>query len=364
MADSDDILFEARNRSGVITLNRPKALNALTYDMIAAMEQHYVAWSSDPHIYGVVLQSSSPRAFCSGGDLKALYDWWKRGEVDTVLGLYGIEYQHNFSLDRFTKPNVALLDGLVMGGGVGICLYGTHKVATERLELAMPEVGIGFFPDVGATHALSRLPGEIGMYLALTGRAIGQADAYALDLVTHCVPAERFDAIRAAMSEAEPVDPMLDALHVPPGEGELVRLRPAIDRAFGGGSVEEILDRLESEAGEAAAWAKGTAAELRAKSPTALKVAYRLMREARTCSVADTLKLDYRLARRFINGTEFYEGIRAVIIDKDYTPQWDPPTLDAVTAEAVDAFFAPLSEGDLELVNPYEQAPGGTLQVG
>lgn len=357
MSESKDILIEVRNRSGVITLNRPRALNALTYDMIAAMETHYQTWSADPHIYGIVLQSSSPRAFCAGGDLKALYEWHKNGQIDTLLRLYGIEYQHNWSLDRFAKPHVALLDGIVMGGGVGICLYGTHRVGTEQLKLAMPEVGIGFFPDVGSSYVLSRLPGESGMYLALSGRALGLADAYALELVTHCVPAERFDVIRGAMSEAEPVDAMLDSLHVDPGEGELVRLRPLIDRLFSAGSVEEVLERLQAETGQWASWAQELATELQTKSPTSLKVTYRMMREAKGGSLDDALRCDYRLAWRFLNGGDLYEGIRAAIIDKEHAPKWHPASLDAVSEEMVDDFFKPLPAGELELINPYEQRP-------
>lgn len=363
MSESKDILFEARNRSGVITLNRPQALNALSYDMIAAMEEHYPVWSADPHIYGIVVQSSSPRAFCAGGDLKALYEWHRRGEIDTILGLYGIEYQHNWSLDRFTKPNVALLDGIVMGGGLGICVYGTHRVATEKLKLAMPEVGIGFFPDVGASHVLARLPGEIGMYLALSGRAVGLADAFALELVTHCVSAERFDVIRDAMSEAEPVDPMLEALHADPGEGELARLRPVIDRVFSADSVEEMLERLRSETGEWANWSRELAAELQSKSPTALKVIYRMMREAKGGDLGDALRRDYRLAHRFLNGDDFYEGIRAAIIDKDHTPKWQPAKLAEVSDGIVDGFFQSLGENELELINPYGQTQETTSEA-
>lgn len=356
-----DVICEQRDRCGLITLNRPNALNALTYDMIGEIERSYITWARDPHIYGVVLQSGSPRAFCSGGDIRALYEWKMRGEIDTVLSLYGLEYQHNWSLYRFVKPNVSLLNGIVMGGGVGLCLYGTHRVATGRLRLAMPEVGIGFFPDVGATWFLSRLPGQIGTYLALTGRAIGLADAFALELVTHCVRAEDFDTIRAAMAEAEPVDPMLEALHHDPGEGELVRLRPVIDRAFSAPRVEDILARLDAEEGEWADWARATAGEMRSKSPLGLKVALRQMRIGGDLGLEQALKLEYRLAHRFITGDEFYEGIRAAIIDKDHTPRWPSRSLEAVSDAEVEALFAPLEGGELALVDPYPDAAGGLV---
>lgn len=352
--DSDqDIVCEARNRCGLITLRRPKALNALTYDMIQEMERHYLAWADDPHIYGVVIQSTDPRAFCSGGDLKALYNWKQRGEIDTLLGLYGLEYQHNWTLERFVKPNVSLIDGVVMGGGVGISIYGTHRVVTDKLRFAMPEVGIGFIPDCGASYFLPRLAGETGMYLALTGRSIGHADAYALGLVTHCIPAARFASIRDGMTEAEPVDPMLDSLHADPGPSALMALRPLIDQAFGADSVEEILERLLAVRGEGEAWARETAADIGKKSPTALKVTFRQMRLGASLGLDAALQLEYRIAHRFIVGDEFYEGIRAAVIDKDQRPKWRPASLEAVGEAMIDTYFEPLPAGELSLGDPF-----------
>ena len=189
---------------------------------------------------------TSDRAFCSGGDLKAIYEAKTSGNIDTILEKYTSEYQHNWTLDRFMKPHVALMDGIVFGGGVGASLYGTHKVAGENYSLAMPEVRIGFFPDVGATFFLPRLPGQIGLYLALTGNAIDRADAYALGLLTHCIDASEFDAICDAMSDAEPIDPVLDSRHVDPGPSELLKMQYQIDRHFSHASVEDILASLDS----------------------------------------------------------------------------------------------------------------------
>lgn len=353
MADQDDILFEKDNRCGVITLNRPRALNALSYDMIAALERHYRKWAEDLHIYAVILQSAGGRVFCSGGDIRALYDWRQAGELDTILKLYGTEYQHNWTLDRFLKPHVALIDGLVMGGGVGVCQYGTHRVASENYGFAMPEVGVGFFPDVGATWLLPRLKGKAGLYLALTGRTIDRADALYLGLVTHCIPAQHHGAIREALSQAEPVDPLLDGLHEDPGESELARLQPAIDRLFSGASVEEILERLEGETGECAEWAGATAAEIRRKSPTSLKVAFEQMKRGADLRLDEALELEFAIARRFLEGEEFFEGIRALIIDKDQKPNWSPATLEEVSEERVAEFFKPLPDARLDPVNPF-----------
>ncbi len=347
--------LEKVGRAGCVTLDRPKALNALTYEMFDALETHYLAWSDDPDIYGIVMESTDSRAFSAGGDIRALYDWREQGQIDKILGLYGSEYQHNYTLDRFTKPHVPLVNGIVMGGGVGVCLYGTHFVAGETLRFAMPEVGIGFFPDIGATYFLPRLPGETGLYLALTGRSIDRADAYYLDIATHCVDAEHFPAIREAMTEGEPIDDALADLHRDPGPSSIEALQPVISRLFGVGSVEAVLDRLDAETGEFAEWAHEVAAEIRTKSPTSLKVAFRQIREGGAMSLEQALKLEYRLAHRFITGTELYEGVRAALVDKDQSPSWSPAELEAVTPQMVDTYFEHLETGELELVNQFKQ---------
>ncbi|MGD9866824.1 MAG: enoyl-CoA hydratase/isomerase family protein [Hyphomicrobiales bacterium] len=348
-----DLLLEKRDRLGLVTLNRPRALNALTYEMIERLERRYIDWAADPDIYAVVMRSGSPRAFCSGGDIRALYDWKQKGDMKAILALYGSEYQHNWSLDRFIKPHVPLIDGMVMGGGVGISLFGTHRVAGPGYSFAMPEAGIGFFPDVGATWFLPRLAGETGTYLALTGRRVGRADAYRLGLITHCIAPGHYDAIVAALSDAEPVDPLLDGFHADPGEGELEAVQDVIDRCFAAPSVEEVLARLESESGAHEEWARSTAADIRSKSPTSLKVAFRQMRIGPNLSLKEALKLDFCLARRFLEGTDFYEGVRALLIDKDNRPVWSPARLEDVSDARIDALFAPLSEGGLELKYPY-----------
>ena len=353
MGENKDILFEKSNRCGLITLNRAKTLNALSYDMYALLTPHYQAWSKDLDVYCVVIRSSDPRGFSSGGDLRAIHEMRDQGNLESMLSLYGTEYQHNWALEKFTKPNIALIDGVVMGGGVGICLYGTHRVAGETMRFAMPEVGIGFFPDVGATYFLPRMPGQCGMYLGLTGRAVGQADSYYLGLATHCIAKAQFGAIQQALCEAEPVDEVLNSLHEDPGEGELARLRPIIDRIFGADSVESIVDGLSSEQGDMADWCRKTADEIAKNSPISLKVAFRQVGEGVHLSLEEALKLEFRIARRFIMSDQFYEGIRAVIIDKDHRPNWFPASLEAVSDEMVDTYFAELEEGDLVLTDPY-----------
>ncbi len=354
MTSDTDILLEQNNRCGLITFNRPKALNALTYDMIAALEAQYIAWARDPQIYVVVMQASGGPGFCSGGDIRALYEWRQQDRLDTILKLYGTEYQHNWTLDQFRKPHVALIDGIVMGGGVGVSLYGTHRVAGEKYRFAMPEVAIGFFPDVGATHFLPRLKGRVGLYLALTARAIGATDAHYLGLVTHCIAGNHYDDIRAELCEAKPVDEVLDNRHVDPGEAELARLQEPVDRLFAGDSVEAILAALDGEAGTHAEWAQGVAADIRRHSPTALKIAFEQIKRGPALALDEALKLEFRIARRFLEGGEFYEGVRAAIVDKDHTPNWSPGRLEEVSEEMVQAYFAPAPDGDLDLVNPFD----------
>lgn len=353
MSRKQDILLEKKNRCSLVTLNRPKALNALNYDMIALMEAHYIEWAGDPDVYGVVLQSSGGRAFCSGGDLKALYEWWKAGKVSTILEKYTSEYQFNWTLDRFTKPHVSLINGFVFGGGVGISLYGTHKVAGENYRFAMPEAGIGFFPDVGATHFLPRMPGQIGLYLALTGNQIDRADAYALGLLTHCIDASQFDTIIAAMCDADPIDPVLDGRHVDPGPSALLQMRGQIDEHFSGDSVEEILSSLRGAKGAHAKWARETARTINKNSPLSLKVAFRQVRNSGHPSLDEALEIEGRIARAFLTGVEFYEGIRALLVDKDGKPNWSPAALEDVSNEMVDDCFAMPDENGFKPINPF-----------
>jgi enoyl-CoA hydratase/carnithine racemase len=334
--------------AGVISLNRPAALNALTADMRAAIATAFAAWANDAQVYAAVIVSATDRAFCAGGDVREMVACGRRSQQE-VRRLLAAEYALNWQLDCFIKPTVALIDGVVMGSGVGVTLYGTHRVAGERYRFAMPETGIGLFPDDGVCWAFARLPGEVGMYLALTGRTLGRADAYRLGLVTHCLPAGEFADVQAAVANADPVDAVLDGRHVDPGPGELDALQPAIARCFGGASVEAIIARLQAERGDARAWAEGVLRDLSQRSPTSLKVTHRAVREARDLDLSATLARDYRLACRFMEAHDFYEGVRAALIDRDHAPKWQPAQLPDVTDAMVGAYFAPLGADELQL---------------
>jgi enoyl-CoA hydratase len=349
LSDALGITFEEVDRAGVVTLDRPARLNALSREMFEALSVHYRRWAPAPHIYGVVMQSTHPSVFCSGGDLKVLKELNEKSANEAIREFYRAAYSHVWCLEKFIRPNVPLINGLVFGGGIGITLYGTHCVAAEGYRFAMPQVGIGFLPDIGGTYFLPRLLGKVGIYLALTGRMIGPADAYRLRLVSHYIPAAHFSVIKDALSDNHPIDRLLDGLHRDPGEGELVHLTPAIDRIFCAPSVEAILERLDGEQGECEDWAREAAVELRNKSPTSLKVALAQMQRGGALNLAQALKLEFRLASHLVGTHDYREGIAARIMGKGRALNWQPATLDAVDDGEIERLFSTPVEGELEL---------------
>jgi enoyl-CoA hydratase len=354
----DGIIIALDGRAGLVQLNRPKALNAVTSEMIAGLEAFYHRCAKDPHIYGIVMEAAG-KAFSAGGDIRTIRDWIQN-DLPRADRFYAEEYQHNWSLQCFRKPHVALMNGVVMGGGVGISIYGTHRVAGENMVFAMPETGIGFFPDIGGGWFLPRMPGMTGMYLGLTGHICARADAYYAGAATHCIPAAQFDTVKTAMTEGEPIDPILDGLHEHPGESFLEKHREPIDRIFSGSSVEGILKGLENEGGVWRDWAQNTLSVLAKKSPLALKVAFEQLRRGRNYkTLKEALIVEYRLATRMIQLPDFPEGIRAVIVDKDQSPKWQPPSLAGVSDASVQSLFEPLPGGDLNLVDYWTPPASG-----
>jgi enoyl-CoA hydratase len=344
----EDVLIEARGSLAVITLNRPRALNALTTAMREKLAAAFPRFAREAQTYCVVIQSASEKAFSAGGDVREIVRWGGE-DRDRARRAFKDEYALNWLHECFSKPTISLIDGPVMGSGVGISLFGTHRVGAGKYRFAMPETAIGLFPDVGAAWPLSRMPDSIGMYLGLTGRSIGPADAYALGLLTHCVPAARFEEIQAALADTWPVDTVLDDLQVDPGPGELVPHAAHIAYCFSAPTVEEIVARLGVVGGKARDWAEGVIADLKARSPISLKVTQRHIRDARALDLRQTLSVDYRLACRFLDGRDFYEGVRAALIDKDGKPQWQPARLEEVTDTMVDDYFVTLGSDELAL---------------
>jgi enoyl-CoA hydratase len=347
-----DILFERRGAAGVVTLNRPQALNAVTHAMVLALRAQLDAWANDPAITRVVVTAAGERAFSAGGDIRALYDLGIAARRDEALQFWRDEYPLNAAIKKYRKPYVALIDGIVMGGGVGVSVHGSHRVAGDRYKFAMPEVGIGFFPDVGATWFLPRMPGELGAYCALTGERFGIADACAAGLATHRIASARFPALLEGLAGTVPVDAVLSAFSEPAGEGPIMARRAAIDRLFAGPSVENILNALDREAASDtadAAWAATIAATIRTKSPLSLKLALAQVRLGGTCDFETCMRAEFRIVSRVIQGHDFYEGVRAVIVDKDNRPRWQPSALSGVSAAEVERHFAPLGDGELIL---------------
>jgi enoyl-CoA hydratase len=341
-----DIEFERRGAAGIVTLNRPQALNAVTHEMVLALRSALEDWADDPSITRVVIQAAGGRAFSAGGDIRALTDLGKAGKVDEAVQFWRDEYPLNAYIKNYRKPYVALIDGIVMGGGVGISIHGSHRVAGDKFQFAMPEVGIGFFPDVGATWFLPRMPGELGTYCALTGERFKADDACTAGIATHRVPTARFPELLEGLCGSVSVDAVISAFSEPAGEGPIVARRAAIDRLFAGDRVEDILRALDSETGEHAEWARATAATIRGKSPLSLKLALAQVRRGKAWDFATCMQAEFRIVSRVIRGHDFYEGVRAVIVDKDNKPQWRPATLDDVAGTEIERHFAPLDGGD------------------
>jgi enoyl-CoA hydratase len=350
MADetAEDLRVEHKGAVVLATLNRPKALNALTGAMRTRFSEALWSAARNPDTYAVILQSASERAFSTGSDVREVIAWG-RTDPAKAKAAFAEEYTLNWQCECFSKPTIPLINGVVMGGGVGISQYGTHRVAGENYAFAMPETMIGLFPDVGTCYVLGRLPGEAGTYLGLTGHTIKRTDAYALGLVTHCIDSGEFEAITSEICDAWPVDPALDNRHRDPGPGDLTPYAETIERCFSAPTVEEIIARLDGVTGSAADWAKKVAADLRLRSPISLKITLRHLREAPKRDLRETLRVDYRLALRCLEDNDFYEGVRAALIDKDGAPRWRPSKLEAVTHGMVKLYFSPLGSADLTL---------------
>ena len=343
----DEVLFERQGRAGVITLNRPKALNALTLSMVDAMTAQLKAWRDDRDVEMIIVRGAGEKAFCAGGDIRALYDSGKAG-TPYVIDFYAREYRLNTLIKRYPKPYVALINGIVMGGGVGVSVHGSVRVCGEGTMFAMPETGIGLFPDVGGTYFLPRCPGETGMYLALTGARLDVTDARYAGIATHVVPqAQHASLLDALCNTADPLEKVL-ARHavIAQDKPKLEGLRTAIDAHFAAPSLEALFASLSAGS---TLFEEQALKTLKTKSPTSLKVAFRQVREGARLGFEDCMRLEFRLTNRFMRAADFYEGVRAVIIDKDNAPRWNPPSIGEVVAADVDRYFAPLEGGDLEL---------------
>lgn len=337
---TDEILTRVDNGLGVITLNRPKAIHALNKGMCEAMIAALQDWRDDPAVQSVLIDHAGERGFCAGGDIRMIAESGA-GDASEAKTFFHAEYRLNHLLFDYPKPVTALVDGIVMGGGVGISEPADVRIATERTTYAMPETGIGLFPDVGGGWFLPRLPGQTGVWLALTGARLKAADTVALGIHTHFTPSEQVEALKAALS-ADPADPKAAAerFAADPGPAPLDEHRTAIDRLFGHDTVEAIFAALEADGSD---WALKQLSILKTKSPQSMKVSLRQIRTgAGLGSFAENMAMEYRLGGRVVRTHDFQEGVRAVIVDKDNAPKWSPADLAGVTDAQLDALFAPL----------------------
>lgn len=335
-----DVLFEVKNRAGVITLNRPKALNALTLGMVRQMQPQLERWADDDRVHQIIIKAAGDKAFCAGGDIRALYDWGLARNRN-FLEFYREEYLLNTFIKRYPKPYIALIDGIDMGGGVGVSVHGSHRVATERLTFAMPETGIGLFPDVGGTYFLPRLPGELGMFMALTGARLKAPDALYAGIATHYVPSGRLTALEEALSSTDDVEEALKGFSAECAPSGFEELQAQIDKHFSCESVEAVVKSLKKDKSE---WAAKQLSIIASKSPTSQKIAYRQLREGAKASFETCMKIEWRMVNRIYDGHDFFEGIRAVVVDKDNQPAWKPDTLEKVEETDVNSYFETLKD--------------------
>lgn len=341
-----DVLFEKRGAVGIITLNRPKALNALTHGMIRAIRAALEEWAADDSVGAVVLHGTGERAFCAGGDVKMFHASAVAADRQAE-DFWFDEYALISYIHHYPKPYISLLHGIVMGGGLGLSVPGAYRIAAENLTCAMPETGIGFFPDVGASWFLSRAPGKTGLYMAMSGARVKRDDAVYLGLVTHVLAQKSWPDFINALASGDDVGDLLRRARPTATEPALDKQRKLIDQAFAADSVEAVLTRLDAAG---TGFAREAASLIRSRSPSSVKVAFAAAHKAKTMSFDDVMRMEYRIACHIKeNHADFREGIRATVIDKDNRPLWKPAAATDVSTVMIEFCFAPRQEGELAI---------------
>ncbi len=340
---SNDILFEEltgkNGNIGLITLNRPQALNALNHHMFKVMRIHLNTWQGQPSIKAVLIRAAEGRAFCAGGDVKSVYE--KRlNKANDVEDFFKDEYAVNRLIYHYPKPYIALLNGITMGGGAGVSIHGSHRIATERMSFAMPETAIGFFPDIGASYFLSRVPHKIGFYLGLSGNRIAYNDVFDLGLVDYVISSDKQNQLIQCLVETDlpskqAVTNIINDFTIPVPSGELLKHKQVIESCFSYPSVEKILEALELSTD----WCKQVANTLNTKSPTSLKVTLQELIRGEQLDFDACMDMEYVMMQQFLTSYDFLEGVRAVLIEKDKNPKWQPSHLNAVTEDSVLGYF-------------------------
>ncbi len=347
MNQEPEILFEKRGTAGLVTLNRPKALNAVNLSMTRALHNQLRVWANDSTITRVIITGAGDRAFCAGGDLRHLYELGKQERFVEVQQFFREEFQLVYAIKAFPKPYISLMDGIVMGGGFGLSAHGSHRVACDKYVFAMPEVGIGFFPDVGATHILPRLTGYIGEYIALTGEKIGSYDALDAGLVTHIVRSSSINDIIAELADNNNIEYVLDRFSAPHKKSQLHENKDIIQACFSQTKLLGLIALLDQHADKGSEFARKTAAAMRSKSPSSLAITHEQMRRGHNLDLNAALKLEFRIVARITQAADFFEGIRAAIIEKDQKPVWTPARIEDISQTDIESYFAPLPNNEL-----------------
>ena len=350
---TNDILFEQAGDWGIVTLNNEKALNALNWDMVKAMYAQLQNWAADASVKAVMVKGAGDRAFCAGGDIRWLYENGKRDPEGTAE-FFRDEYTNNALIYHYPKPFIALIDGITMGGGVGISVHGDFRVASDNTLFAMPETGIGLFPDVGGGHFMPRLHDGIGLYYALTGARAKAADCMASGIATHYVAADKFEELEKSLLKAPlgdhahaDIETVLDIYAGDPGHAEINDIRAEIRRFFE--EVETLESLLSSLEADDSQFAQASLKTLSRMSPTSLKLTFQQMRMGHQLDFDDNMKMEFRMVSRVLAGHDFYEGVRAQIIDKDRTPKWSPAVLGEIDTDTLENYFKSLEKRELEL---------------
>ncbi|GGF73511.1 enoyl-CoA hydratase [Azorhizobium oxalatiphilum] len=354
MTTEPEVLFERRGEAGIITLNRPKALNALTQGMVRVIDPQLRAWATDGAVTRIILKAVGEKAFCAGGDVRQLYDLGLAGRQAESLAFWREEYVLNHLIGTYPKPFVSLIDGICMGGGFGLSAHGTYRVGGDRYLFAMPEVNIGLFPDVGGTHVLPRLPNAAGVYLAFSGNRIRTADGLHVGLLTHAVPSSGMAALEEALCAGGDVAATLATHAADPGPAPLKARAAFIAEVFVGADVATVLARLDAKAAQEGAdgdFARELRTALNAKSPTSLHIAAEQMKRGPALDLAGALKAEFRAVTRVAHGRDFYEGVRAQLVDKDNAPRWTPAALNDIDPAVIAAHFDPIPD-ELEFPAP------------
>ena len=338
-----EVFLEKKGSLGLITLNRPEALNALTLNMVREIYPKLKLWAEDDEILAVAVIAVGDKAFCAGGDIRALYEWGKDGD-ERATGFYYEEYLLNQIIKSFPKPYISFVNGIVMGGGVGLSVHGSHRIAGENFSFAMPETGIGLFPDVGGSYFLSRLNNNAGMYLALTGSRLKAADSIYLGIAEYFIESKNYEEIINKLVKGESPEEVLKEYNSEPGISDFQNISEEIEQLFSGNELEEIFIKLENKNSELSQKLYKT---ILTKSPTSLKISFKQIIDGKKNDFEDCMRMEFRMVSRVMSDHDFYEGVRALIIDKDNNPNWNPDDISKINEEDVERFFTNLDDKEL-----------------